>query len=359
MAALQFYEIIPPMETFWKVQLPRSNQVVVGLATICLLYVNAFIISYTGGLLRKNKMTLYDQNLMLEKSRDEIERTAELLERQNHELETAVQQAQESEALKSEFLANMSHELRTPLNHIIGFTDLVMNPKLGELSPVQEEYLSDVQHSGRHLLTLINDILDFSKIEAGKLEISRTPVSLQAFADSCLAMVNEFAKNKGVYLSISYDNIPRRIFADEVRLRQIVFNLLSNAIKFTPSGGQVTVSVNKLTATDPSVGSLPFKESNGYIQFSVSDTGVGIKAKDFGKVFRSFEQVKNRVSRANEGTGLGLAIAKNLVELQGGKIWVDSPGAGQGCTFTFILPVLQLPQRSTDTGQLGRSEEEG
>ena len=347
MAALQYFHVIPPMEAFWKVQLPRSNQIVVAMATICLLYVVAFIISYTAGLLRKNRLKLRDQNRALEASRLEIEESAALLERKNIELEAAVERAQESEALKSEFLANMSHDLRTPLNHIMGFTEMVLNPKFGELNAVQKEYLNDVHFSSQHLLALINDILDFSKIEAGKLDFSFSTVDVRGLVDSCVSMVSETARGKGLELSCSSEGAPGEIIADEIRLRQVLYNLLSNAVKFTPPEGRISIDVEPVAGILQPSGDIEQVAADPYVKFSVSDTGVGLREQDIDKVFNSFEQVNNPVSRRDEGTGLGLAIAKKLIEMHHGEIWVDSPGENMGSTFTFVIPAAHRPDRQT------------
>jgi len=203
----------------------------------------------------------------------------------------------------------MSHELRTPLNHIIGFTELVVDKKLGELNDAQNEYLNDVLHSGNHLLSLINDILDLSKVEAGKMELEVTKIELEDLLSASLSMVKEKALKHGITLTLDCNGIPDVIEADERKLRQIIYNLLSNAVKFTPGGGKVSVSAKMMDSVVRAglrkgdskelriIESRP--EGNGMsetvvencIQISVYDTSIGIQGKDQPRVFEPFEQV--------------------------------------------------------------------
>lgn len=258
---------------------------------------------------------------------------------------------------KSTFLANMSHELRTPLNHIIGFTELVVDKSFGGLNEVQEEYLSDVLHSSKHLLSLINDILDLSKVEAGKLELEPTDLDLRTLLENSLNMVKEKAMKHSIELSTNVDSVPETIKADERNLKQIIYNLLSNAVKFTPDGGRVRLSARTVdcavraglrrgdsedlqniedrTEESELAGSI-FKRC---IEISVSDNGIGIKSEDREHIFKPFEQADGSASRRYQGTGLGLALTKQLVELHGGKIWVENEGEGKGSIFYFIIPV--------------------
>ena len=246
-------------------------------------------------------------------------------------------QADEANQAKSEFLANMSHELRTPLNHIIGFTELVLNPQFGELSEIQKDYLKDVHESSHHLLSLINDILDLSKVEAGKFELEPSFFDLSELIERCLTMVKEKAMKHSIQLNLENNCCSNSISADERKLKQIMYNLLSNAVKFTPEGGKITVKVqgNDEKEVDRLNGGRDF---NGDILISVSDTGVGLKPEDIDRVFNPFEQVNNTMSKQTQGTGLGLQLTKKFVELHGGKIWVESEGEGKGATFTFSIP---------------------
>jgi len=223
---------------------------------------------------------------------------------------------------KSEFLANMSHELRTPLNAIIGFSEVLNDRMFGELNEKQDEYLKDIYASGTHLLSLINDILDLSKIEAGRMELELTDFDLPTTLDNALMLVRERAGRRSLTLQMSIDEQLGEIRADERKIRQVVLNLLSNAIKFTPEGGRIEV------------GALP---KDGFVEVSVSDTGVGIAPEDQEAVFEEFRQVGTAAKKV-EGTGLGLTLCRKFVELHGGRIWVKSQ-EGEGSTFTFTIPV--------------------
>jgi signal transduction histidine kinase len=223
---------------------------------------------------------------------------------------------------KSEFLANMSHELRTPLNAIIGFSEVLTERMFGELNEKQEEYLRDIYASGTHLLSLINDILDLSKIEAGRMELELSDFHLPTSLDSALTLVRERAGRRGIALQMNVDSRLGQIQADERKVRQVVLNLLSNAIKFTPEGGRIEVAAGA---------------KDGFVEVSVSDTGVGIAPEDQDAVFQEFRQVGTAEKKA-EGTGLGLTLCRKFVELHGGRIWVKSQ-LGQGATFTFTIPV--------------------
>ena len=239
------------------------------------------------------------------------------LEVANHELAAASQH-------KSEFLANMSHELRTPLNAIIGFSEVLTDRMFGELNEKQEEYLRDIYASGTHLLSLINDILDLSKIEAGRMELELTEFHLPTAIENALMLVRERAGRRSIALHTNIDARLGQIQADERKVRQVVLNLLSNAIKFTPEGGRIEV------------GAVP---KDGFVEVSVSDTGIGIAPEDQEAVFEEFRQVGTAEKKA-EGTGLGLTICRKFIELHGGRIWVKSQ-LGAGSTFTFTIPMRQ------------------
>jgi GAF domain-containing protein len=223
---------------------------------------------------------------------------------------------------KSEFLANMSHELRTPLNAIIGFSEVLNERMFGELNDKQGEYLNDIHASGSHLLSLINDILDLSKVEAGRMELEVSDFSLPNAIDSALTLVRERATRRGITVRAAVHDGIGEISGDERKIRQVLLNLLSNAIKFTPEGGRIEVQA------------VP---ANGWVDISVSDTGVGIATEEQEAAFEEFRQVGASAAK-QEGTGLGLALCRKFVELHGGKIWVTS-ALGEGSTFTFRLPL--------------------
>ena len=224
---------------------------------------------------------------------------------------------------KSDFLANMSHELRTPLNAIVGFSQVLKQKLFGPVNEKQDEYLDDILSSADHLLALINDILDLSKVEAGQVELERALFSLREALERGVVMVRERALKNGVSLELELDPAVDLVQGDERRIRQVVFNLLSNAVKFTPRGGRVAVSA---------------AQENGEVLVCVKDTGPGISADDQERIFEEFQQARDRNGERPEGTGLGLALSRSLVELHGGRIWVESE-VGKGSTFTFTIPL--------------------
>ncbi|MBT8374985.1 MAG: hypothetical protein KJN80_08760 [Deltaproteobacteria bacterium] len=242
-------------------------------------------------------------------------------------LKQAMETAKNASLTKSEFLANMSHELRTPLNHIIGFTELVVDKKFGELNETQREYLGDVLNSSQHLLSLINDVLDISKVEAGKLTMESSEVNIKLLLESSLMMVKEKALKNGIRMATKIVGIPETVYGDERKLKQVLYNLLSNAAKFTPDGGEVNIEARKvdciiregrrrgdpksLQVINPQAKReyLNNRSSRKFIQISVCDTGIGIKPEDQGKIFNPFDQVDNSASRRFQGTGLGLSLS--------------------------------------------------
>jgi signal transduction histidine kinase/CheY-like chemotaxis protein len=256
---------------------------------------------------------------------------------------------------KSEFLANMSHELRTPLNAINGFSQLLLVAGEQEYDrETRRTYLRTIHESGQHLLQLINDILDLSKVEAGRMELRPVEIDVPALVGRVLATVQPLAERKRLLLSSDPDTgtagqgqdgaagMDLEIEADEGKLKQILYNLVSNAIKFTPDGGAVAVVIR--TASD--------SDEPG-VQITVADTGIGIAAENQGRIFEEFQQIEMGADRRYEGTGLGLALTKRLVELHGGRIWVESQ-LGEGSQFHVLLPRRQEAGR-TETRPGGAS----
>ncbi len=254
-------------------------------------------------------------------NRDEIGALAADVNRMNDELRRLYGELETASRHKSDFLATMSHELRTPLNAIIGFSEVLQEQMFGELNERQLAYVRDVLEAGRHLLSLINDVLDLAKIEAGRMELELSEVALPELLRSAVSMKTERAGRGGIALALTTEPAEITITADERRVRQIVFNLLSNAVKFTPADGRVEVSA---------------RLDDGRVEIAVADTGPGIAAEDLETIFGQFEQASD--GKQAEGTGLGLPLSRKLVELHGGRLWVDSE-VGHGSTFRFTLPV--------------------
>ncbi len=254
-------------------------------------------------------------------NRDELGALAANVNRMNDELQRLYKELETASQHKSDFLANMSHELRTPLNAIIGFSQVLREGMFGQINEKQKEYLEDILTSGNHLLALINDILDLSKVEAGQVELQIAPFSLHDALERGVVMVRERALEDGVQVAFASSDGADVVTGDERRISQVIVNLLSNAVKFSPAGGAVDVHASQL---------------NGELHVSVRDTGPGIAPEDHGRIFEAFQQTEAGIQQ-REGTGLGLALSKRLVELHGGRIWVESE-TGKGSTFVFTLP---------------------
>jgi signal transduction histidine kinase len=254
-------------------------------------------------------------------SGDELGVLADHVNSMSAELERAYSQIIAANQHKSQFLANMSHELRTPLNAIIGFTELMLDNIYGEQSPKTRGALTRIQRNGRHLLNLINEVLDLSKIEAGQLSLSIEDYAVEELVRGVYRTLEPLAREKNLTMTMDVSAQMPIARGDERRLSQVLLNLVGNAIKFTDAG-EVAIR-----------GSY----TNGACLFSVADTGPGIAPDDREKIFEEFRQVDNSITKSKGGSGLGLAIAKRIVELHGGKIWVESE-VGKGATFSFTIP---------------------
>jgi len=306
-----------------------------------------------------NATTFHDRDRCLQgvfaAARDvtELKRFEHTLQQKNAELEDA-------NRMKSEFLANMSHELRTPLNAIIGFSEVLKDGLLGDLTDQQRGFIGDIFNSGKHLLLLINDILDLSKVEAGKMLLDLEILAIAPLLENSFTIVREKAAARQVLLSMDVEEIGS-MNADGRKLKQIVYNLLSNAVKFSVEGGEVTLracvvpraQVGKLSGSWASrVGPLIGGDSREFLELSVSDTGIGISPIGLQKLFQPFSQIDSGLARKFEGTGLGLAMVKLLAELHGGAVAVES-AVGEGSRFTVWLP-FRVPEEPSEESSLSR-----
>ena len=275
-------------------------------------------------------------NLSIKRT-DELGVLATVFDKMVHDIVEAKELAEHSRKMKEVFLANMSHEIRTPMNSIIGFTNLVMNT---ELTYKQKEFLSNIKINASNLLVIINDILDFSKIEAGKIILEKVSFSIEEIVNQVMIACEEKAKSNQSIISLNLDpTLPAWVAGDPTRLYQILLNLCSNAVKFTKEGS-VTITIKQVNV-------LPDKQIQ--INFSVKDTGIGIAQENASKMFESFTQASDSTTRKYGGTGLGLSIVKQLVELHGGKIHVNSE-LGKGSEFYFSIPytIAEAPIRTTE-----------
>ena len=267
---------------------------------------------------RSKGATVDGKCLLVSVVRDSTERKAS-----EAELKRAKEGAEAANRSKSEFLANMSHEIRTPLNGMMGMIDLTL---LSELSADQKENLTTAKSCAKSLLAIINDILDFSKMEAGKLVIEKVDFKIRELLEEAIKAHSPHAIGKSLDFSYTvFAGIPDAIAGDPLRLTQVLNNLINNAIKFTESG-EVVVSVRKTA-------------ESGELLFAVRDTGIGIATESMGKLFKTFSQVDGSITRRYGGTGLGLVISRQLVEMMGGKMWVESQ-QGVGSSFSFTMPLI-------------------
>ncbi len=250
------------------------------------------------------------------------------VERRMEEVQEMNRQLVEVNRLRSGIMARISHDLHTPLNAILGFSDVLLQGDYGALTDRQEKYLRNIHSSGKHLLDLINDVLDLTRMEVGKLELHPAELNPAQVVESGLALFEEEARRRGITLSFEKNGSPAAVEADEKRVKQILHNLLSNAVKFTPDGGSVGVRLGG---------------DDGRLLVEVWDTGAGIP---YAKHRMIFEEYAHLGGDGEKGNGLGLAIAKQLVELHGGRIWVES-AAGQGSRFYFSVPAAPAAGRAS------------
>jgi PAS domain S-box-containing protein len=300
-----------------------------------------------------NATTFHDRDRSLQgvfaAARDmtELKRFEDTLKQKNIELEDASR-------MKSEFLANMSHELRTPLNAIIGFSEVLRDGLMGEMSDQQRNFIGDIFSSGKHLLSLINDILDLSKVEAGKMMLDLEPVPIASLCANSLSIIREKAATRHIRLAMEAADDLGSILADPRKVKQVLYNLLSNAVKFTVDGGQVTLRADRVTRADVGHVSGAWPSRNltladstftDFLRISVTDSGIGISADGMQRLFRPFSQIDSGLARKFEGTGLGLAMVKQLAELHCGAVAVES-AVGEGSRFTVWLPVRETEHES-------------
>jgi PAS domain S-box-containing protein len=306
-----------------------------------------------------NASTLYDRDRRLQgvftAARDvtELKRFEQTLQQKNVELE-------EASRMKSEFLANMSHELRTPLNAIIGFSEVLKDGLLGDLTDQQRGFIADIFSSGKHLLSLINDILDLSKVEAGKMVLDLEPVDMSAVFANSLSIIREKAAGRRIQLVLDAPDDLGCIQADARKVKQILYNLLSNAVKFTNEGGSVRLHASRVgrgavgNRCDSSNGrtfGLPDNHFSDFIQIRVTDDGIGISPGALQRLFQPFSQIDSGLARKYEGTGLGLAMVRQLAELHQGTVAVEST-VGQGSCFTVWLPLLPVDEPAAAHGKV-------
>ncbi|HEY2322966.1 MAG TPA: response regulator [Thermoanaerobaculia bacterium] len=270
---------------------------------------------------------LQQKRLRIRALESEEKQQLDELRRLTTELESANRRIQESDRLKSQFLANMSHELRTPLNSIIGFSEILVDRLQESVDAKHYGFLNHIHASGQHLLGIINDILDLSKIEAGKMEIYPEFFAIAPVIESVCHMMRGMTKTHPRFVVDVPNDLPL-IETDLAKFKQVLFNLVSNGIKFSPAESTITISARFIGAT----------EEEGSINVSVSDEGIGIDPRHHEVIFEEFRQIDATVRREYGGTGLGLALVKRFIELQGGRVSVES-SPGRGSTFSFRLPV--------------------
>ena len=294
-------------------------------------------LSVQSKLLQESEEELLESNRELKLNAREMQHKNDVLEQAREALVIKAKELELNNKFKSEFLANMSHELRTPLNSVLILAKLLADNPKQNLTEKQTEYAKVIHKSGNDLLNLINDILDLSKIEAGKIELMPEETVLNEITNDMQMLFIEVANEKKINFNIEIDpTLPERYVTDKMRLEQVIKNLLSNAFKFTPSGGHINFRIGRPSAD------LQFSNSNLYnqnaiIEFSVSDTGIGIPEEKQALIFEAFQQADGSTNRRYGGTGLGLSISKMLVSLLGGEMKLKSEQT-KGSTFSVFLP---------------------
>ena len=259
----------------------------------------------------------------LEEKREQLEQVNRRLEESNRELNEANAKLRELSAMKEEFLALTTHDLRSPLTVISGVINFFTSGRLGELTPEQKNMVAMMERNTQNLIELVNDLLDASKLESGTMRLDATSISLRGLIDELREQMQPLATEKEIALEEEIPEDLPHLRADRAKLRRVLVNLVSNALKFTPKGGRVRVTAAR---------------EGGMVRASVSDTGVGIPPEDVRDIFDKYAQARSRAARSEKGTGLGLYITRQLVELHGGKIGVQSE-VGKGSTFSFTIPI--------------------
>jgi signal transduction histidine kinase len=253
------------------------------------------------------------------------------LKRHNDELAAFIDERRAVERMKDEFISIASHELRTPLTSIMGYVSLLLDGEVGELTEEQQQFLQIVDSNAERLIGLVNELLDISRIESGRIQLTLQPLDLREVVQAVCTDLRTASRSKRITTVVQLPLEPIHVQADRDRLIQVLTNLLSNAYKYSPESTTVTVQGTT---------------QDGTVQVNVVDQGIGISALDQAQLFSKFFRADSARRQGITGTGLGLSITRSLVEMQGGQIWVSSC-LGQGSTFSFTLPLAQLPETST------------